>query len=359
LVNLFLQSVGIFQTGRTLRIESFSIGLFRIGSFSVRRSSVLVIVVTFAVCWLSTGKALAYEPNLHSQLSAEALRQYQQCNPSDAWSVKYRDLFVQYSKLEDSILHNPNRGRQWHFYSPKGDLGLSESGAQISLNTRFYELLDAADRMLKNPFLQEFEFKKLYETMGRLSHYVQDVTVPANVIPIYHWSGQRDRFQSYSFKPATASGVFEQNRDSICKAVLQEGAQLETLLAETARQTLVAAEKESLSVIVGKTQQVFTWSLFWSEHHQCHQREKEKFKDYGLFGNRFGLTQMKDRCDPDDGPSPILQFCKETECKVTKSQYDEFSSRRHMAAITATQKLLFYLHTKIRQRLEKQVPQFD
>lgn len=316
-------------------------------------------VVGFWLFFWMTGWVQAYEPHLHEQLSVEAVRQYQECFSDDKLLARYKSEFIKYSKLEDNVIHNPNRAREWHFFSIKGDLGYIGQGVKVSLNSRFAELQQNLVKFLKQPDLTEFEYLKIYETLGRLSHYVQDVTVPANVIPIYHWIGKKDKFSNYAFDFKTARQYFPANRNAICTDVKNSNVKdLFELLRSIARRTLFASEKESLK-LSGKNQKTLNWSVFWIENPRCRVWVKRPFKDYGVFGNRFGDTNITDRCDSDEGQSPLLVYCRNGACKVDESSYKEFAARRHLEATVATQNLLYYLYLKLQSRQKENSATFQ
>lgn len=314
-------------------------------------------------CVLFSSTIWAYEPGIHATISAEAMRQYRLCVPDDTRIEARAKLFIESSRREDNVLHNPNRSREWHFFSVRGDLGRSEEGVRISLNTRFDELLKVMARYLENPLIEDYELGKLYETLGRLVHYVQDVTVPANVIPIYHSSGKPDLFSGYGFDKNASQSYFANNQQSICAEVNKTitlakadklpdaKVDLYALLKSLSLRTLTASEHETFVLNTGKKQKQLAWSLFWLEHKQCRKRTKNRFKDYGLFGNRFGLQKLKDRCDPDEGASALLKYCKDlANCNVDKNSYVEFAARRHLEAVIASQQILLYLKNLLDRR---------
>lgn len=316
----------------------------------------------FIICFMLMGsmQVYAYEPQFHRQLSQEAVRQYNSCVPGDKFLSKNSADFVKFSRLEDNVLHNPKRSREWHFFNINSDLGLSEEGARISLNTRFNELRQILDGILENPVLEKFERNRLYKILGRMSHYVQDVSVPANVIPIYHRAGKQDKFEAFPVDIKSQQEYFDRNKDAICVEVKTAPVDdLYPLLESISRRTLMAAEQETFVLLSEKTRQQVPWSLYWTEHKECRSRTKANFKDYGLFGNRFGEEKVVDRCDPDDGPSPFLAYCKSGSCKVDKASFKEFAARRHLAAIVATQKMLYFINMKLKKRQAEDSPTFS
>lgn len=286
--------------------------------------------------------ANANDPGIHHQISTEAVRQYESCFPNKALSEKARGNFVNYSAWEDSTLHNPLRFRQWHFFSPTGDLGRSQGGSRISMDKRFKTL----EKKLHKEIAKQ-KIKQAYESLGRITHYLQDVTSPAHVMPIYHWSGQKDAFDSYPFDTAAAATYFDANKHKVCAAVASSPQNtLFPVLKETAQHTIEAAHNAPLKIANGTTDKA-TWGLFWKEDETCRRSVKPKFKDYGPFDNSFGDTTIVDRCDLGDKPSPYTQYCGGHECRIDQAVYQEFAAARHRDAIMASLKALYYVNSKL------------
>lgn len=289
-------------------------------------------------------EANANDPGLHRHLSSEAIKQFSACFPNKPLSSKIKKQFIDYTALEDNIRYNPLRFRQWHFFSPDGDLGLSQGGSRISMDKRFRRL----DTKL-HEHINDGNLKKAYKTLGRIAHYLQDVTSPAHVMPIYHWSGKKDSFDSYPFDANTASHNFKSNRDKVCSAASsQSSGTLFSILIETAQKTIEASHHAPLKISNGNGNNA-SWGLFWKEDKTCNEPVKPKFRDYGPFGNSFGDTEIMDHCDLDENSSPYNKHCAGPVCRINKNVYETFAENRHRQAIMATLKALYYVKSKLNE----------
>ncbi|MDH5185320.1 MAG: hypothetical protein OEX12_15690 [Gammaproteobacteria bacterium] len=124
----------------------------------------------------------------HQYVSQVAIRSYQQCLSK----LKMQDhlqqgeaAIAQYAPLEDQspIL---DRYFNWHFYDAHRDtpqrMGRTITGARKSLHHIFQLRIQQLDEAIRTT-----DVDNIYNYSGRVMHYIQDMSVPAHVAPIYHY----------------------------------------------------------------------------------------------------------------------------------------------------------------------------
>jgi hypothetical protein len=143
-----------------------------------------------------------------------------------------------------------------------------------AIETRFHERFDALGEHLRG---DEAAGASRYEDLGVLVHYVQTVTIPADVVPIFHPRPWRwpawDRFTNYDVgEEALAARL-----GPLCAELLATpaDASFTTILDRTAAATMAAIRRPIADMDA-------TWNVFWQED------EPGRFGSYGPAGNSFG-----------------------------------------------------------------------
>ena len=157
----------------------------------------LVKKLIFIYLIIASQVVLAYEPDkAHKILTFQALQVYQQCYPDDASyadkKIRQRILqgniamdkglevgFIERMRLkEEENLFLIKRINNWHFYNKErshlSKVGLDEQSMS--------ELWQGVHRGLSR---NESVFDKAL-FVGALLHLIEDMTVPAHVVPVYH-----------------------------------------------------------------------------------------------------------------------------------------------------------------------------
>ncbi len=165
-----------------------------------------------------------------------------------------------------------------------------------------------------------------YEDLGSVLYYLQRVTIPANVVPIFHprpwrWPSA-DRFTHYPIDEARLSAAGE----ALCEALQATPATLtfDALLEQTAEGTL-AALREPIADMQSP------WYAFWE------LGEPGRFGRYGEAGNRFGRAASFP--------------CGTDQCQLLDDDpiYATFAAAQHRRALLATMQGILLLQ---RYRLE-------
>ena len=222
----------------------------------------------------------------------------------------------------------------WHFYSP--DVHIEGSfweanwlNGDTSLDRFFSRLTDRLESA-QDP-------DTVVGTAGAMLHYVQDVAVPAHVVPIFHpiFGVPRviygDKVDGAAFTPATPG-----EDEATCARLLDgEGgapSPFPTILNQTAAATLAAVKQAippAMITMEGDPQLLprveRSWALFWDL-----RRHEDGFADYGCGGNVFGEETFKCR----------FSLFKSVKIEVRPEAYRAFVEARHLAAVEASVRVI-------------------
>ncbi|MFL2526077.1 MAG: hypothetical protein ACJ0Q3_01175 [Candidatus Azotimanducaceae bacterium] len=258
----------------------------------------------------------SYDSDIHQQLTFLAAKQYSKCAEVRPGLYRPSALDVRYlvrANVAQADAGFFSRLFRWNYYSPdpqdqKDVLWVIETRFQGHYRSllRQIELGDKAEDRLK--------------AVGRVISYLQDVTSPPRVVPVFTGRWWRfsfsDRFDRF---PVDADAIDERLVDS-CDRLGLDLEDFESLLSETANST-VSAIKEKISGYP------VTWEAFWSFGEQ-----PGEFGEYGIAGNQFG-KRSSFRC-PDEERCLLLE---------DDPLYQEFALQRHVEAVRATMKALLIM----------------
>jgi hypothetical protein len=131
----------------------------------------------------------------------------------------------------------------WHFYHPEKMLGGGSLGlGQGSLWKRFQKLEKRA------------QMKKSLYALGGLIHYIQDVTNPAHVAPVFHTA--RDSFDNYPFEISEFEAIEEENCQKLKSSARVEhtySGLLKTVSSETLQRLEDSFELKVDGVLISST----------------------------------------------------------------------------------------------------------
>lgn len=280
--------------------------------FGLRMLLVLLLPLT-----LVAPPALAYPAAVHQQLTFLAARQFNRCVEGKipaitALQVRYAAL----GAIEEADAGFWRRTFQWQYYDRGGETERRSLWfIETRLHERFNEQLDrleAAD-----------ELAKRYTRLGRIISRLQDVSIPAIVVPVYV-----ERFWAFSMSDSFAEYPLRIDDDDpalaeLCAPLMEEVATLQgtvgfnrqryhAVLTEGAEATLTSVR----SSIPGLAS---TWQVFWRE-----SGDEDDFGSYGEAGNSFG--------------EEVKFSCGFKECHLLHNDpiYDDFAKVRHLQAILST-----------------------
>jgi len=315
-----------------LLISAFSIFMFKdVHAYSVKNHMILTVLAVEA--YNHCGKIMPEKP-----------RGFEKIRPLE----KYRLVNGNISEDEDKA----GKLKRWHFYDRAGQLG-RDSIVNIfgfsglietpSLHARFDQLEIRADK--QGAFVESHRRWRLYDVVGAMMHYIQDVTVPAHVVPIFHPKNfLGDAFDRYEVRASDYRGEdidrleateeFLSQFDALkCRRVFREA-------ERSYNQILNALADETYLTLENK---IPDSPLTWSEAFWDRKRNSRGFGDYGRAGNRFG--KRKSCLKKKDVPEINRDACGD-RLQVIKAVYDQFSGEQHLAAIEGSMRAIALLQSR-------------
>ena len=268
-----------------------------------------------ALCALFAPPSIAYEGDVHQQLTFIAARHYNQCVEEDARLARLTPLQIRYvAQANANQAEQPwwQRLFRWNYYdrseqSPGRVLWLLETRMHATFTGTLRRLREARD------------LSRRFTNLGRIVNHVQDATTPTHVVPIFTTRWWRfnvsDRFASY---PVNEDALLPSLAED-CASVRGADGTLEALLVGTAERTLASIAEP----IRGMPS---SWEAFWEL-----DRDDDDFGSYGDAGNNFGREASFD-CTEDEARECVLL--------AHDPIYGEYATARHLDAVRATMSAL-------------------
>ena len=161
-----------------------------------RLLSVCILAVT---CALHPGVVYAIHPDKHMVVTRLAFSQYRDClrtlSVEDTLSEGIEPV-AEYSGLED-LSPLLERFFNWHFYDAYRETSAAMGRTMLGSEKSLHHIYDERIATLLGA-LDKADAATYYEYTGRVLHFIQDMTVPAHVAPVYHykfiWFDQSDYF---------------------------------------------------------------------------------------------------------------------------------------------------------------------
>ncbi len=254
---------------------------------------------------LGAAEVSAYDGSGHQFLTFLAAKQFNRCvEGTDVPALT--PLQVRYIARANTGLADRSmfaRMFNWRYYNRADQ---SEQSAMWVVDTRFhdhYDELSGRLAVIDDPV-------EAYQDLGRILSYVQMVTSPARVVPVYSARFWRfsfsDRFDGYSLDEEALIAAVDGN----CSFLDQVPESYSAVLTDVADRTL-AAVREPIPGLPTE------WTAFWKPNN-----DDRSFGDYGPAGNSFGRrTEFR---------------CAGTERCVLLTDdplYAEFALARHADAV--------------------------
>ncbi len=274
-------------------------------------------IIFFLIGLLYTSLSFSYSVDNHEMITEVAIGHFNRCldeghlGSLSQISEKERRTLVD-GNLHEDLLGPIRRLKQWHFWDPKRR---NDNGKYI--NKTLHKRFDAVEKSIFKPL--DF-FSSKYSELGHLLHYLQDVTVPSHVVPIFHPAPplfKSDGFDKYAIDTYNLENETSFNCSSLISALPSN---FNELLDSYAKYTL----KSIKEVIPAKGNKKYTWRLFWKE-----AKKNKRFGKYGKVGNRFGKEMEVKKID-----TPFF---------MTREIYNNFAKNLHEKALQATiQAIMLY-----------------
>lgn len=287
--------------------------------------------------------ALAYSPMPsagHEVLSNFAIDLFNRCvergygDAEQALEKSERARIVKANRREDST-RLIRRALNWHFYNPRME---SRQRSLFFINRSFIPLFGKIEARLIQP---DLAWREALDEIGRAIHFIEDLTVPAHSVPVFHGAGLKDPFESSPLSGTPSVSVLtarvEPDLEMICARLSSQrryGSNVKGANGEP-----VGEGPVSLRRILDSTR-FFTLarlddyicdepgSLRVSWHHFWLPPEAGRY--FGAYrpGAQFG--ELK---EINDGG---------LKCEITKEKYRSFATDLHLEAVFADVRALYW-----------------
>ena len=258
----------------------------------------------------------SYDSDIHQQLTFLAAKQYSKCAETQEGLYRPSALDVRYlvrANVAQADAGFFSRMFRWNYYTSNPQ---DQKDVLWVIETRFQRHYRSLLRQIELGDKAEDRLK----AVGRVISYLQDVTSPPRVVPVFTGRWWRfsfsDRFDRF---PVDADAIDERLVDS-CETLGLGSEDFEILLSTTANTTISAIKEKIAGYPV-------TWEAFWS-----FGEKSGDFGEYGIAGNQFG-KRSSFRCADDE------------RCLLLEDDplYQEFALQRHVEAVQATMKALLIM----------------
>lgn len=327
---------------------------------------IAVRLLSWLILFSLSGLAQAYDPQIgHKPLSKAALKAYPTCFPDDSTfrQQKIQDYIVngdlamdegllslppEYWEEEEAIrlFSSSVRVLNWHFYNP--NLTDPHITKRLLVNQSYRYLWRQANYGFR--VMDYAEDQALF--LGAIMHLVEDVSVPAHVVPVYH-GPTLARYLGH-FRPLidyleiaagriNANGLITDAIDYLppksesltnwakehCAGTDSKNDDPSRIRDWLAKQTLKALQQD-IDGCPG-----VPWAAFWNI--EIPQSDSRYFKRYNLEAPRFGRAgTVKNEKDREH-----VITCEMGKYDGDK-RYDQFLTARHQQAIQADLRLLHW-----------------
>ena len=297
---------------------------------SARRSVSGSLLSRLAMALLATCPlaSLAYDGQLHQQLTFLAAKQFNRCAEAEGL-LPVTPLQVRYAakaNVRQSDAGWFRRLFRWHYFDRSGATDRSILGI---IETRFQRrFIEAVSRLAK-----EEGDRDRYAELGRIIGFVQDVTAPAHAVPVDTFRLWRfsfgDRFDNFPVDVQRVEAAVADSCAELFSGGLPPDGFME-ILNEAAGDTLGSVQAQIPGLPT-------TWQSFWEL-----DENPEDFGEYGPAGNNFG-QKTEFRCG------------EKERCVLLENDplYKEFAFERHMTATVSTMRALLLLQLSLSNEIQR------
>jgi hypothetical protein len=279
--------------------------------------------------------AFAYEGDVHQQMTFLAAKQMSRCEslPDLMPDARLTALDTRYIVKANVAQAGSNvfvRMFRWNYYNPMGDevkpiLGIIDTRFDSHFNGLLDELSGSDARHQR------------LSMFGRVLSYVQDVTSPAKVVPVFTGRWWRfsfsDRFDKFPVDVPRLQRALGDYCADLEPHYLLEKSDITTAMNTLMRRTAVETLRHVEMTIDGFPA---TWASYWQP-----ATNEEEFGSYGAAGNNFGV-RAEFPCG--DGE----------QCLLLKDDplYQDFAHLQHLSAVRATIQAMFLMQYQEQERKE-------
>ncbi len=234
-------------------------------SSKITQPALLLVLALASGLWWPMS-ALAYHLDDHKRIALESVAEINRCYPglidhAQSYILWASDLDEDTNLFRKDFLYS-------HFFNPFKHLNMWRYDSSVRISR-----LESALR--KDGAAGNFDGFLVYAHLGHAIHHLQDMTVPAHVVPVEHWL--HDGFEVYAFNGDISSGL---TCDELKKAHVEPD--LNSLLVSVAKKTLSQVAALNVKILRNGEPEILSGTAFWQ------QSTNNDFGQYGVLGNHFG-----------------------------------------------------------------------
>lgn len=264
----------------------------------------LFVALTIAVAVFSSRLCYSFDGSVHEQITYASIAVFNEClelEPEfkaiyEIQSKELQEAMATKNKNEDGTLFTYHiRFGNWHFYNTND---VSDSGwPNHFMGKIFAKIIKKFDKALS----AGKPLEDLYVKASSVMHYIQDVSSPPHVVPVYHWKilgmGVVEPFDGFELNEKDRM-TYRNKLDVTpgqCRVLMAGDSNLKNILANDALETLAVIDKK-IPVENSLGEQSYKWSSFWrlagSDEPACDDKKpKPGFGTYGQFCNKYGTSE--------------------------------------------------------------------
>lgn len=287
----------------------------------------LQVGATFLFILMTIEPAFAFDAKRHSVYTLQAVQAYRDCQGAELPIDAGRALAAGTEAEDTSLLTLRERATNWHFYNRDEKLRPGWFGSR-NLDDIFIKRTQSLEDLLAS---QKPDTADVYERAGRILHYIQDMSVPAHVVPVFHVklplldrSDPFDNFERRSDLPAFS--LTPAQCQALSAEIVANKDYPATLLQNTAQGTLQTIGQTNLQGTPTNS-----WARYW--FYPAHQASDAR-KGWGDYGD----------CAFSRGPA--VAGCK------SDAELDALFELQYRQTLTNSVRMLLYIDKRLRNDQE-------
>jgi hypothetical protein len=276
--------------------------------------------------------SFGFESDIHGDISLKALEVIKRCQIDISPIQSAQQIAV--GSVQEDTTEKVTRLANWHFYDTYKTL---KQGPVV------YESLDHIFRIRNERFFQGLTSMSSTEkshSLGRVLHYIQDMSVPAHVVPVFHGKpfAQDDAFDHFQLSELEKNKATQQIE---CSDIIKKSTDLknrvnknlsrEEIVFETNSYILQEAVQFTLSRVNSRiNNQSVAWNYFWREP------ELKTISPFDISSVFVGLGRQSKRFGTYVGTfgrdSQVIDYQKNI-IPVRKEDYNNFYRTQYQQAV--------------------------
>ena len=267
------------------------------------------IIILLTLIFVFSKSASAFHLGDHTDITRQALKEFEKCYPHIFHTEE--PFFILTSDLEEDLNVVRKDLLFSHYFNPDKVLPMFRKDSLARILDLSADIKNDHNSIL------------LYMHLGHALHHLQDMSVPAHVVPITH--GLNDTFETYNLKNKdTELGLSCQDLENLAQQVTS----LPDLLVAAARKTLTEIDHLSVPVTRLDSKGNINFSVpgktFWQ------RADGNDFGHYGSLGEHFGETEIR--------------FARNVKIKVSEKFYETFKNHALKKAVIHSWIALYQFH---------------